>query len=89
VHHILPNIRPVLFVGFFLSFTYGFVDLSTLSFLGLGVAPGTPDWGLMAAENRTLVFQNPSALVAPLVLIVVAAVSANLVGLGFERGRRR
>ncbi|MCP2049539.1 UNVERIFIED_ORG: peptide/nickel transport system permease protein [Paenarthrobacter nicotinovorans] len=89
VHHILPNIRPVIYVTFFLSFTYGFVDLSTLSFLGLGVAPGTPDWGLMAAENRTLVFQNPAALIAPLLLIVIAAVSANLIGLGLDRGGRR
>jgi peptide/nickel transport system permease protein len=88
-HHIFPNIRSMIFVSFFLSFTYGFVDLSTLSFLGLGVAPGTPDWGLMAAENRTLVFQNPASLIAPLVLIVIAAVSANLVGLGFDRRRGR
>jgi ABC-type dipeptide/oligopeptide/nickel transport system permease subunit len=88
-HHIIPNIRSMILVSFFLSFTYGFVDLSTLSFLGLGVAPGTPDWGLMAAENRTLVFQNPAALIAPLALIVIAAVSANLVGLGFDRNQRR
>jgi len=84
MHHVLPNIRPMLVATFFLSFTYGFVDLSTLSFLGLGVAPGTADWGLMAADSRVLVFSNPLALVAPLALIVIAAVSANLVGQGLD-----
>lgn len=85
--HLLPNVTPVLFATFFLSFTYSFVDLSTLSFLGLGVSPGTPDWGRMAAENRALVFQNPTAVVAPLLAIMLTAVSANLVGQRLD-GRR-
>jgi ABC-type dipeptide/oligopeptide/nickel transport system permease subunit len=82
--HIMPNIRPVILSTFFLAFTYGFVDLSTLSFLGLGVSPGTPDWGLMVAESRVLLFQNPWAALAPLLMIVIAAVSANVVGESLE-----
>ncbi|MDO9409015.1 ABC transporter permease [Patulibacter sp.] len=78
--HVLPNIMPVVSSSFFIAFTYAFVDLSTLSFLGLGVAPGTPDWGRMVAESRILVFENPWAALAPLLLIVATAVSANLVG---------
>lgn len=92
--HLLPNILPILYATFFLSFTYSFVDLSTLSFLGLGVPPGTADWGRMAAENRTLVFQNPLAVVAPLLAIMLTAVSANLLGQRLDsrrplRGRGR
>jgi len=82
--HILPNIRPVVLSTFFLAFTYGFVDLATLSFLGLGVSPGTPDWGRMVAESRVLFFDNPWAAVAPLVLIVLTAVSANVLGEALE-----
>ena len=85
VKHVLPNIRPVMFSTFFLAFTYSFVDLSTLSFLGLGVAPGTPDWGRMAAESRVFVFDNPGMVMAPLILIVLTAVSANLLGGGLDR----
>jgi peptide/nickel transport system permease protein len=85
--HVLPNVRPIVYATFFLSFTYSFVDLSTLSFLGLGVAPGTADWGRMAAESRVLVFENPWALIGPLAMIVLTAVSANLVGQGLD-GRR-
>lgn len=78
--HVLPNIMSVVLSSFFLGFTYAFVDLSTLSFLGLGVAPGTPDWGRMVAESRVLVFENPWAALAPLILIVATALSANLLG---------
>jgi peptide/nickel transport system permease protein len=80
LREVLPNIAPVIIASFFLNFTYAFVDLSTLSFLGLGVDPGTPDWGRMMAESRVLIFDNPAAAIAPLVLIVLTAVSANLVG---------
>lgn len=86
--HLLPNVTPILYATFFLAFTYSFVDLSTLSFLGLGVAPGAPDWGRMAAENRTLVFVNPVAVVAPLLAVMLTAVSANIVGQRLD-GRRK
>jgi ABC-type dipeptide/oligopeptide/nickel transport system permease subunit len=69
---------------FFLAFTYGFVDLATLSFLGLGVAPGTPDWGNMVSASQVLVFENPWSALAPLLLIVVTAVSANVLGESLE-----
>ena len=82
--HILPNIRPVAVATFFLAFTYGFVDLATLSFLGLGVAPGTPDWGNMVSASQVLVFENPWSALAPLLLIVVTAVSANVLGESLE-----
>jgi ABC-type dipeptide/oligopeptide/nickel transport system permease subunit len=78
--HLLPNIAPVVAVCFFLRFTYGLVDLSALSFLGLGVPPGSTDWGRMLAENRVLIFQNAWAAVAPGAALVITAVSANFVG---------
>jgi ABC-type dipeptide/oligopeptide/nickel transport system permease subunit len=78
--HVLPNIAPVILAAFFLRFTYGIVDLSSLSFLGLGVPPGSPDWGRMLAENRVTVFQNAWGAIVPGLMLVMTAVSANLVG---------
>jgi ABC-type dipeptide/oligopeptide/nickel transport system permease subunit len=86
---VLPNIVPVVLSTFFLCFTYAFVDLSTLSFLGLGVAPGTPDWGRMVAESRILIFENPWGALAPLILIIATALSANLLGDALEDRLRR
>jgi peptide/nickel transport system permease protein len=77
---ILPNIGPVIVVGFFLRFTYGFIELTTLSFLGLGVSPSTPDWGRLVGDSRVLVFENPWAALAPLALLAMTAVSVNVFG---------
>jgi peptide/nickel transport system permease protein len=78
--HIWPNVSGVAIANAFLNFagTLGFV--AALSFLGLGVAPGTPDWGLMLAEGEQDLFVNPVAVLAPGVLIVLTATAMNLIG---------
>ena len=78
--HIWPNVLPVVVPNSFLNFAFSLVALSALSFLGLGVGPGTPDWGRMLAENRPLLFDVPMAALAPAAMIVLTAASMNLVG---------
>ncbi|MCX5395716.1 ABC transporter permease [Streptomyces sp. NBC_00102] len=78
--HIWPNVLPVAVANALLNFAGAIVALSSLSFLGLGVPPGAPDWGRMLSENRTLLYDNPSAALAPAVLIIVTAVALNLLG---------
>ncbi|PXY18968.1 ABC transporter permease [Prauserella muralis] len=78
--HLVPVISPLIVASFFLRFTYGIVDLSALSFLGLGVPPGSTDWGRMLAENRVTMLQNFWATAAPGLALIVMAVSANIVG---------
>ncbi|MCM3817968.1 ABC transporter permease [Streptomyces sp. DR3-1] len=80
VRHIWPNVLPVVVANTLLNFAGAVVSLSALSFLGLGVPPGAPDWGRLLADNRTLLYDNPSAALAPALLIVVAAVALNLLG---------
>lgn len=78
--HILPNILPIILAYIVLDFAFALVSLAALSFLGLGIAPGTADWGRMLAENKGLLFSNPWAAVLPALLIVLAAAAMNLVG---------
>lgn len=78
--NLLPTILPILVASFFLQFTYGIVDLSSLSFLGLGVPPGAADWGRMLAENRSSLAGNAFAAFAPGLALIVVAVATNLVG---------
>lgn len=78
--HLIPVISPLIVASFFLRFTYGIVDLSALSFLGLGVPPGSADWGRMLAENRVTIMQNFWAAAAPGLALIGMAVSANVVG---------
>jgi peptide/nickel transport system permease protein len=80
VRHIWPNVLPLVVANTFLNFAFTLVTLSALSFLGLGVGPGTPDWGRMLAESRTLLFDNPWAALAPGLMLVITAASMNLIG---------
>lgn len=78
--HIWPNIAATAFANTFLLFAGALIALSGLSFLGLGAAPGTPDWGQMLSENQALLFANPVASIAPGLAIVIAATATNLIG---------
>ena len=84
--HVLPNLAPTVTANLLLSFVFALVALSGLSFLGVGLPAGTPDWGLMIQENRTLLDLNPWAAVAPALLITLTATAATVLGDGiFER----
>ena len=78
--HILPNVLPIVLAYVVLDFAFALVNLAGLSFLGLGVEPGTPDWGRMLFENRNILFSNPVALLLPAAMIILTAVSMNLIG---------
>ncbi|MFC8047213.1 ATP-binding cassette domain-containing protein [Nocardia sp. NPDC057353] len=76
---VLPNLRPVLAAdaGVRLSATMSIVAVS--SFLGLGLRPPSADWALMITENRQGFGQQPVAVLAPALLIMVLVVAANMV----------
>lgn len=78
--HVWPNVSSVAIANAFLNFAGAVGFLAALSFLGLGVPPGTPDWGLMLAESETDLFANPVAVLAPALMIVLTATSMNLIG---------
>jgi peptide/nickel transport system permease protein len=78
--HIWPNVSPTAVANSFLVFSGSLVAIAGLSFLGLGVSPGTADWGLMVSEGRTLLFANPVGTLAPGAAIVLTATAMNLIG---------
>ena len=78
--HILPNLASVVVAAFAIRFTGGLLALSALSYLGLGVPPGSPNWGLMLAENQVYLLANPWSALAPAGFLILAAVSMVLVG---------
>jgi peptide/nickel transport system permease protein len=49
--HILPNILPIMVVQISLTMGYAILNAAGLSFIGLGVKPPTPEWGIMVAEG--------------------------------------
>jgi peptide/nickel transport system permease protein len=76
---ILPNVSGPVLAEFGLRLTYGILFVATLSFLGLGVQPPSPDWGLMVAENRGLLTISPWGTLLPALGITLLAISLNLI----------
>lgn len=74
---ILPNILSVVMVELGLRFTYSILIIAGMSFLGFGLQPPTPNWGLMINENRIGLVVNPWAVVVPAALIAVLTVGLN------------
>jgi peptide/nickel transport system permease protein len=82
---IAPNISGTLAVEFGLRLTYSIGLVAGLSFLGLGLQPPTPDWGLMINENRVALTVAPWAVVLPVIAIAVLTVGTNLVTDGLAK----
>jgi peptide/nickel transport system permease protein len=79
--HLLPNLLPFIVAQMSTAFGYAMVDLATISFLGLGIQPPTPDWGLMVSSGRTgLLEGNPQESLFPGLMIILAVMSFNLLG---------
>jgi peptide/nickel transport system permease protein len=80
LQHIWPNVLPLAVANAFLTFAFSIVSLASLSFLGLGVGPGTADWGRMLSDSRTLLFDNAWTALGPGLALVLTAASVNVVG---------
>ena len=83
--HILPNIAgPVLVVGA-ANFASAIVIEAGLSFLGVGVQPPQPSWGLMIKENYNFIItHNPMLALAPGFAIMLLVLAFNLLGNGLR-----
>ena len=78
--HILPNVMPTLLVLVTLQAGYVVLLESTLSFLGAGIPPSTPAWGLMIAEGRTVIESAWWVVLWPGLAIVAMVLAGNLLG---------
>jgi peptide/nickel transport system permease protein len=82
---ILPSVMPPLAVESSMRFAYAIFLVASLGFLGLGVQPPSPDWGLMVGEARNYFTQAPWVLLFP-----AGAIALLVVGIGFlSDGLRR
>jgi peptide/nickel transport system permease protein len=75
---VLPNIVGVVAVEVALSMVVAVLFVATLSYLGLGAAPPSSNWGLMVAEGRDLLRIAPLVTLAPVACLVLVSVSLNL-----------
>lgn len=83
--HIWPNIMGPVLVIAAANFASAIVIEAGLSFLGVGVQPPTPSWGLMIKENYNFIItQNPVLALAPGFAIMILVLAFNLLGNGMR-----
>jgi peptide/nickel transport system permease protein len=81
LRHILPNVMPFVIIGATAGLGTVILGEATLSFLGLGVAPGTPSWGQdLSGRNRTFFREAVWVAVAPGTAISLTVLGVNLFG---------
>jgi peptide/nickel transport system permease protein len=82
--HILPNLMSTLLVQATVTIPQAILGEALLSFLGLGVQPPTPSWGVMLSAAQPLLGQAPLLAVFPGVAVALATLSFNLLGDGLR-----
>ena len=85
VRHILPNVLGPVMVIAASNFASAIIIEAGLSFLGVGIQPPTPSWGLMIKENYNFIItHNPALALAPGVAIMILVLAFNLLGNGLR-----
>jgi peptide/nickel transport system permease protein len=82
--HVLPNMSSTLIVQATLLIPAAIIGEAVLSFLGLGVQPPTPSWGVMLADAQSYVSQAPYLAIFPGLAIFFCSLSFNLLGDGLR-----
>ena len=85
IREILPNVRDSLAVQGAMQWSWLLLGIASLSFLGLGVAPPTPDWGLMIADARGVMQTAPWAVLWPMAMLSSLIVGVNLAADAFAK----
>ena len=91
---LLPNVLDTLMVEGAMRWSWMLLAFSSLSFLGVGVSPPTPDWGLMIADARGFMSFAPVGVIAPVVALSSLIIGINLTAdslakaLGIDRAQK-
>ncbi|NEV12901.1 ABC transporter permease [Rhizobium sp. SEMIA 4088] len=83
--HIVPNILPTMMVQGSLNLGWAILNAAGLSFIGLGVRPPTPEWGIMVSEGASYIFSGEWwTFVFPGAALVITVFCFNLIGDGLR-----
>ncbi|WP_338554120.1 nickel ABC transporter permease subunit NikC [Paenibacillus sp. KS-LC4] len=78
--HIIPNVLPPILVMGTLEMGWAIMDISALSFLGLGIQPPTPEWGAMIHEGKAFIRSHPELMLYPGLMILFVVITFNVLG---------
>jgi len=84
LHHVIPNVVPVMLVYATLDVGSVILAFSVLSYIGLGAQPPLPEWGLLASQNQEFLKVAPWTSVSPALVILLVAIGFSLLGDGLR-----
>jgi peptide/nickel transport system permease protein len=82
--HILPNMASTLIVQATVTIPTQIIGEAVLSYLGVGVQPPTPSWGVMLVDGQNFISSQPRLVILPGIAIFLATLSFNLFGDGLR-----
>ena len=82
--HVLPGVIPLIVVTFTINLGTALLTISTLSFLGIGVNPPSPEWGALMADARLNLLDIPLLLFGPGLAMTLFVMSTSLIGDGLR-----
>ena len=87
--HVLPNIMRVIAAQFAITVSFSIFTSASLSFLGLGIPPPTPDWGGMVRAGYEFLAINPWISLAPGTAVALTVMGFYMIGSTAERRKQR
>ena len=78
-YHVMPNLISSIIINFATRIASSILSVASLSFLGLGLEPPTPDWGVMISDARMYYRTSPMLVIAPGVCIVLFSLCVNII----------
>ena len=82
--HVIPNALGAMIVSMTINLSAITLQVSSMSYIGLGVSPPTPEWGALLSEAREFIITAPHLIIFPGIAILLTALSFNLVGDGLR-----
>ena len=82
--HIIPNVLGPLIIGVMSGIGGQILQIASLGFLGIGIAPPTPEWGTIISENQSNILFYPYLGLVPGLFIMVTVLSLNFIGDGLR-----
>ena len=82
--HLVPNSISANIVGMTMGVAHTIIQAASLSFIGLGVQPPTPDWGAMLSGARAFIRKSPHMVIFPGLAIAVTVLAFNMLGDGIR-----
>ena len=76
----LPNAHPTMLITAATDIGTIMLSLASLSYLGFGIQPPTPEWGYMLSEGKDYMYSAPWMLMAPGIVILINVIIFNLLG---------